>query len=122
MRGDANLYIEITQLINDRKDAFLKECKNDEQKAALLADLVYCIQSNKPTFNMGKSAEAFNVASSSVIQTYEYDIVDLITSMDPDRVTRLAQTLYISSQTEVENLYWRVDHMLLDHIDKFDNY
>jgi len=39
---------------------------------------------------MGKSSMAFTQTSTELIQTYEYDIVDLITAMDPDRVTRLA--------------------------------
>lgn len=67
MKGDANLYIEIAKLITDWKDDLLKECKNDEQKAALLTDLIYCIQSNKPTFNMGKSAMAFTQTSTELI-------------------------------------------------------
>lgn len=43
MKGNSVLYIEIAKLITDRKDDLLKECKNDEQKAALLTDLIYCV-------------------------------------------------------------------------------
>lgn len=67
MKGHSQLYIEIAKLITDWKDDLLKECKNDEQKAALLTDLIYCIQSNKPTFNMGWSAMAFTQASTELI-------------------------------------------------------
>lgn len=62
----------------------MKEGNTDKEKAAILVDLTYCLLSNKPTFNWGKSANSFIKNTKSIIETSEYDYIDLITSMDPD--------------------------------------
>lgn len=42
--------------------------------------------------------------------------------MNPDAVTRMAQSLYLSGSSDIENLYWRVDHMFMDNVEQYDNY
>jgi len=72
------------------KDEFLKEGKTEEEKAKILTDTTYCLLSNKPSFNWGRSATAFADATSSILDNVEYDLIDMVQSMDPDSVTRFA--------------------------------
>ena len=70
-----------------RKEEFLQEGKTEEEKAQILTDTIYCLLSNKPSFNWGRSAYAFVDATSSIIDNAEYELVDMVQNMDPDSVT-----------------------------------
>jgi hypothetical protein len=53
---------------------------------------------------------------------YEEDLKECVFHLDPDHLTRLAQTLYLLKTPDHETLFWRIEDHAVNQLEKLDTY
>ena len=122
-RKSKDMYQRIRKSLIDRKTALFPQVQAGQEKARaeLIINLFYTLASNRPK-DFGVYKEYAKDELNEVLAHYEEELKEATLHVDVEHLVRLAQALYIFKTKEFETLFWKIEDVAVQQVDKLDIY